>query len=85
MKRLSVLFCAFVLAVVVMVPSVNAADNMAQKLNAVLSKGPAEKFWQIKADDVLAMIQAKKTDFLVVDVRPNPAEFKEGHIPVLFK
>ena len=54
---------------------------MAAKLNAVLSKGGEAKFWQISADDVLAMINAKKTDFVVVDVRPNPAEFGEGHIP----
>lgn len=81
MRRLSVLLCAFVLAVVAVVPAAYAADVTAQKLNEVLAKAPAEKFWQVKADDVLAMIQAKKTDFLVVDVRPNPAEFNEGHIP----
>ncbi len=81
MKKLLVMACAFVLAVVVMVPAVYAADITAQKLNEVLSKAPAEKFWQVSADDVLAMIRAKKTDFLVVDVRPNPAEYNEGHIP----
>ncbi|MEK6580756.1 MAG: rhodanese-like domain-containing protein, partial [Nitrospirota bacterium] len=31
--------------------------------------------------DVLAMINAKKTDFLVVDARPDPNMFKAGHIP----
>ncbi len=81
MKRLSFVFCAFVLAVFVMGPAAYAADITVQKLSDVLSKAPAEKFWQVRADDVSAMIQAKKTDFLIVDVRPNPGEFAEGHIP----
>ncbi len=82
MKRFSLLFCALAVAVVVvMAPAAYAADITAQKLNEVLSKAPAEKFWQVRADDVSAMIQAKKTDFLVVDVRPNPAEYTQGHIP----
>jgi rhodanese-related sulfurtransferase len=68
------------LSVVIAVPTF-AADDMAAKLNAVLSKGPETKFWQVSADDVQAMINEKKTDFVVVDVRPNPAEFGEGHIP----
>jgi len=70
-----------VLAVAIVVPIASAADDMAAKLNAVLSKGAEAKFWQVSADDVLAMINEKKTDFVVVDVRPNPAEFGEGHIP----
>ncbi len=82
MKRFSLLFCAFVVAVVVvMAPASYAADITVQKLNEVLSKAPAEKFWQISAADLSAMIEAKKTDFLVVDVRPNPAEYTAGHIP----
>jgi rhodanese-related sulfurtransferase len=54
---------------------------MAAKLNAALSKGPEAKFWQVSADEVLAMINAKKNDFVIVDVRPNPAEYAEGHVP----
>ncbi|MEW5747075.1 MAG: rhodanese-like domain-containing protein [Nitrospirota bacterium] len=72
------------LAVAVMlslVPAAYAADDMAKKLNDVLSKGPAEKFWQVKPDEVNEWIKAKKTDFLIVDVRPNPAEYGQGHIP----
>jgi rhodanese-related sulfurtransferase len=57
------------------------ADDMAAKLNAVLSKAAAEKFWQVSAEDVKAMIDAKKTDFLVVDVRPVPVLYEKGHIP----
>jgi len=75
------LFFALVLSMLMVLPVAYAADDMAKKLNDALSKAPAEKFWQIPADDVLAMINAKKTDFLVVDVRPNPAEFAQGRIP----
>jgi rhodanese-related sulfurtransferase len=81
MRKVLVVLWLLVLAVVVAVPAASAADDMAAKLNAVLSKGPEAKFWQVSADEVLAMINAKKTDFVVVDVRPNPAEFAEGHIP----
>ncbi len=78
------MFRIFVMAVMVLsltVPAVYAADDLAKKFNDVLSKGPAEKFWQVKADDVAAMINAKKTDFLIVDTRPNPGDYKQGHIP----
>jgi rhodanese-related sulfurtransferase len=81
MKRFHVILFALVLSVVLAVSAVYAADDMAAKLNGVLSKAAAEKFWQVSADDVLAMINAKKTDFLVVDVRPDPNMFKAGHIP----
>ncbi|MGE5174546.1 MAG: rhodanese-like domain-containing protein [Betaproteobacteria bacterium] len=81
MKRVLVVAWVIALAVAVSAPAAFAADDMAAKLGAVMSKGPETKFWQVSADDVLAMINAKKTDFVVVDVRPNPAEFGEGHIP----
>lgn len=81
MKKILIMMCIVVLAVSVSIPAASAADDMAKKLNDVLSKAPSVKFWQISADDVLAMINAKKTDFVIVDVRPNPAEFGEGHIP----
>jgi len=81
MKKVLVLLGVLVIALSVAVPGAYAADDMAAKLNAVMSKGPENKFWQVSADDVQAMIKAKKTDFTVVDVRPNPAEFAEGHIP----
>jgi len=81
MKKLIVMLLFVVLAVSTIVPVASAADDMAAKLNAVLAKGAEAKFWQVSADDVQAMIKEKKTDFVVVDVRPNPAEFAEGHIP----
>ncbi|MGE5172994.1 MAG: rhodanese-like domain-containing protein [Betaproteobacteria bacterium] len=81
MKRILIMLWVVVLAVTVVIPVASAADDMATKLNAVMSKAPGAKFWQVTADDVLAMINAKKTDFVIVDVRPNPAEFGQGHIP----
>ncbi len=59
--------------VLLLISSASAAgDDMAKKLNDVLMKGPAEGHWQVGADDVDAWIKAKKTDFVVVDVRPTP-------------
>jgi rhodanese-related sulfurtransferase len=81
MKKVLVVMWVLVLAMAVAIPTASAADDMAAKLNAVLSKATETKFWQITADEVLAMINEKKTDFLIVDVRPNPAEYREGHIP----
>jgi len=80
MKRLPAIICAVILSVSMAV-SVYAADDMATKLNAVLSNAAEERFWQVSPDDVKAMIDAKKTDFLIVDVRSDPGLFKAGHIP----
>lgn len=81
MKKVLVMLWVMVIALSVAAPGAFAADDLAAKLNAVLSKGTETKFWQVQAEEVNAMITAKKTDFVVVDVRPNPAEFGEGHIP----
>ena len=81
MKRLHVILFAVVLSMALAVPASFAADDMAAKLNTVLSKAAAEKFWQVSAADVKAMIDAKKTDFVVVDVRPALSLYNAGHIP----
>lgn len=81
MKKAYVFPVVLVLSVFLLVPAAFGADDMVKKMSDVLAKAPAEKFWQVPADEVLAMINAKKTDFLVVDVRPNSAEFTQGHIP----
>ncbi len=80
MKRLHVVLFVVVLSIALAVPAY-ASDDMAKKLNDVLSKALGEKFWQVSADDVKAMIDAKKPDFVVVDVRPNPNMYGGGHIP----
>ena len=81
MKRLQVILFAVVISMALAVPASFGADDMAAKLNAVLSKSAAEKFWQVSAADVKAMIDAKKTDFVVVDVRPALSLYNAGHIP----
>jgi rhodanese-related sulfurtransferase len=80
MKKLQVILIAVVLSVSLSVVAF-AADDMVGKMNDVLSKGPAEKFWQVTADDVKAMIDSKKTDFIIVDTRPDISLYKAGHIP----
>jgi len=81
MKRLPLIVFAIILSVSLAVSASYAADDMAAKLNAVLSKAAEENFWQVSADDVKAMIAAKKTDFVVVDVRPAINLYNAGHIP----
>jgi len=63
------------------VPGALANEVTVAKLNEVLSAAPGQGFWQVKADDLHGWIQQKKSDFVVVDVRPNPAEYGQGHIP----
>ena len=84
MRRVCMMVAVAVLAFSVAVPGAFAGDDMAAKLNAVLSRAAAEKFWQVSADDVLAMINAKKNDFVVVDVRPAKSLYEAGHIPGSF-
>jgi rhodanese-related sulfurtransferase len=81
MKRILIMLWVVIIALSVAGPGASAAEDMAAKLNAVMSKATETKFWQVSAEEVNTMINAKKTDFVVVDVRPNPAEFAEGHIP----
>jgi rhodanese-related sulfurtransferase len=78
-KIRNLIFAGAVLLFFVSAPGV-FANEMAAKLNAVLTAGPAEKFWQIQADEIASWIKEKR-DFVVVDVRPNPAEYGQGHIP----
>ncbi|MDI6744124.1 MAG: rhodanese-like domain-containing protein [Thermodesulfovibrionales bacterium] len=58
-----------------------AQDDIAKRMSEVLIKGLEEGHWQVTSDEVYMWIKTKQTDFLVVDVRPNPSEYKEGHIP----
>lgn len=57
------------------------AEDLAAKLNAILMKAPQEGHWQVKAVDVAKWIAEKKTDFLIVDVRPTPPGQQGGKIP----
>jgi rhodanese-related sulfurtransferase len=81
MRRSGATIVTIVLSLMLAVSTAFAADDMAARLNSVLSKAAAEKFWQVSAEEVKAMIEAKKQDFVVVDARPVPVLYKKGHIP----
>lgn len=80
MKRLSMVFIAAFISLSLIVPAAFAADDLAKKLNDILIKAPSEGHWQIKAADLNKMITEKKTDFVVVDVRPTPPGQQGGKI-----
>jgi rhodanese-related sulfurtransferase len=71
MKRI-VAVAVLLLSVAVAFSPAAAADDLAKRLGDILAKAPAEGEWQVKAADLAKMIAEKKTDFLVVDVRPGP-------------
>jgi rhodanese-related sulfurtransferase len=81
MKKVLVMLWVVVIALSVAAPVAFAADDLAAKMDAIMVKSTEVKFWQFSAEEVNAMIKAKKTDFVVVDVRPRPSDFAEGHIP----
>lgn len=85
MKKVVVMLYAFIIVLTLVAQMAYGQDvvteNMSKKLNDVLIQGPSQNHWQIKVDEVAAMIRDKKSDFLIVDVRPNPKEYKDGHIP----
>ncbi|HXX57631.1 MAG TPA: rhodanese-like domain-containing protein [Thermodesulfovibrionales bacterium] len=80
MKRFLGYGIAAILAIVLVLPAYGA-DEWVKKFNEVLMKGPAEGHWQVKPDDVDAWMKAKKTDFVIIDVRPNPPGQQGGRIP----
>jgi len=71
MRKAGTIFIGMVLAIALAVP-VSAADDMAKKLNEVLMRVLQKVTGRSKPDEVDAWIKAKKTDFLIVDVRPTP-------------
>jgi len=58
-----------------------AQDDMAKRMNDVLSKGMTEGHWWVSAEELNMWMKTGKTDFLVVDVRPSATAFKLGHVP----
>ena len=75
-------FVIVVLALVLAVPAYAfVSEDSAAKFSDVLMKAPAENHWQVKADDVYGWMQAKKTDFVIIDVRPNPPGQQGGRMP----
>ena len=81
MKKGIGIIVALGVVVLLAAPAAFAADDLAAKMNAIMAKSTEVKFWQFSAEEVNTMIKEKKTDFLVVDVRPRTTDFAEGHIP----
>ncbi len=74
-------FKVAVLVLLLFAVPAHAGSDMAARLNAELLKAPQQGHWQVKAAQVAQWISEGRKDFLVVDVRPNPMEYKGGHIP----
>ncbi len=81
MKRFYLFTLVLVVSFLLAIPPSFAADDMAKKLNDVLEQATANMFWQVQAADVSKWLRARKTDFLLVDTRPNPAEYAQGRMP----
>jgi len=80
MKKVMVVIVVSIVALFLAAP-VFAQDDIAKKLNDVLSKGPEDGHWWVSAEELSMWIKTGKTDFLVVDVRPSVVAFKKGHVP----
>lgn len=61
--------------------SVFAEDATAKKMSGILVAAKENGNYQVSADEVNMWIKTKATDFIVLDVRPSPDEYKAGHIP----
>jgi len=57
------------------------SEETTAKLSEILMNAPAENHWQVKADEVYGWMLEKKTDFVILDVRPDPPGQKGGRIP----
>jgi rhodanese-related sulfurtransferase len=80
MKKVSMLFITGIFMAFMLVPEAKSADDLAKKFNDVLSQAQSQKDWQISAANVYKMIQEKRQDFLIVDVRPVPPGQMNGKI-----
>lgn len=58
-----------------------AEDDTTKKTSDILMAAKETGNYQVSADEVNMWIKIKATDFMVLDVRPNPDEYKAGHIP----
>ena len=78
-------FLTVILVLVLAVPAYafvsEVSEDTTAKLSDILMKAPAANHWQVKADEVYGWMQAKKTDFVIVDVRPDPPGQKGGRLP----
>ncbi|HEX9135348.1 MAG TPA: rhodanese-like domain-containing protein [Nitrospirota bacterium] len=82
MKKGYVTYFITAMTLVLAIPAyaVISADTV-EEISNVLISAPAASHWQVKADDVYGWMQAKKTDFVIVDVRTEPPGQKGGKMP----
>ncbi len=81
-KMISSWIPGMLLAMLLLAPlPATAGDELAGRLDKILLQGLEEGHWQTTADDLYMWLKMKKKDFVVVDVRPNPASYAAGHIP----
>jgi len=55
--------------------------RLGSKVQRYTDEGAAANHWQVKADEVYGWMQAMKTDFVIVDVRPNPPDSRAAGCP----
>lgn len=80
MNKFKMSFIVPIVAVLMTLP-VFAEDDPATKMSEVLIKASEEGGWQVTVDEVNMWIKTGKTDFVVLDVRPDVDEYNSGHIP----
>lgn len=78
--NLVVLFFALAVAI----PAYADDSDIAEKINAIVSRGPDNGDYHVNADDIYMWLKMKKTDFQIIDVRVGSEalnQYKDGHIP----
>ncbi len=82
MRKGYVTYLIAVITLVFAIPAyaVISADTV-EEMSRILEGAPAASHWQVKADEVYGWMQAKKTDFVIIDVRPDPPGQKGGRMP----
>jgi rhodanese-related sulfurtransferase len=80
MKKISASMVVFAAVLALSAPAF-AQDELAKRMNDVLSKGMTEGHWWVSAEELNMWMKTGKTDFVVVDVRPSATAFKLGHVP----
>lgn len=83
-RKLLCNLAGLLLVLAVVSPAYSNNSDLAGKINAVVSKGPANGNYHVNANDVYMWLKMKKTDFQVVDVRVGSKarnQYKDGHIP----
>ncbi|MBI4698257.1 MAG: rhodanese-like domain-containing protein [Nitrospirae bacterium] len=80
MKKILLCLILSSFAIVAALPAF-AEDDVGRKMSEVLMKAYEEGGWQVTSDEVYMWIKTGKTDFVVLDVRPDVDEYNSGHIP----